>query len=62
MNKILSVSIASYNVEEILSQTLESCLVPEIMDKLEVIIVNDGSTDATAGVAQKYVSMAPGTS
>ena len=61
MNKILSVSIASYNVEEILSQTLESCLVPKIMDKLEVINVNDGSTDATAGVAQKYVSMAPGT-
>ena len=61
MDKILSVSIASYNVEKFLNQTLESCLVPEIMDKLEVIIVNDGSKDGTAGIAGKYVDMAPGT-
>ena len=61
MDKVLSVSIASYNVEKFLDQTLESCLVPEIMDKLEVIIVNDGSKDGTAAVAEKYVSMAPGT-
>ena len=61
MDKILSVSIASYNVEKFLDQTLESCLVPEIMDKLEVIIVNDGSKDGTAGIAGKYVDMAPGT-
>ena len=60
-NKILSVSIASYNVEKFLDQTLESCLVPEIMDKLEVIIVNDGSKDGTADVAKKYTEMAPGT-
>ena len=61
MDKILSVSIASYNVEKFLDQTLESCLVPEIMDKLEVIIVNDGSKDGTADVAKKYTEMAPGT-
>lgn len=61
MDKILSVSIASYNVEKFLDQALESCLVPEIMDKLEVIIVNDGSKDGTADVAKKYTEMAPGT-
>ena len=61
LDKILSVSIASYNVEKFLDQTLESCFVPEIMDKLEIIIVNDGSKDNTAGIAEKYVSMAPGT-
>ena len=61
LKKILSVSIASYNVEKILSQTLDSCLVPEIMDKLEVIVVNDGSKDGTAAVAEEYVKKAPET-
>ncbi|MBQ1441708.1 MAG: glycosyltransferase family 2 protein [Clostridia bacterium] len=59
--KILSVSIASYNVEKFLDQTLESCLVPEIMDRLEVIIVNDGSKDGTADVAKKYTEKWPDT-
>ncbi len=61
MEKILSVSIACYNVEKYLDQTLESCLVPEIMDKLEVIIVNDGSRDGTVEVAKKYVAKWPDT-
>ena len=59
--KILSVSIACYNVEKYLDQTLGSCLVPEITDKLEVIIVNDGSGDGTADLAKKYAEKAPGT-
>ena len=57
----MSVSIASYNVEKFLDQTLESCLVPEIMDRLEVIIVNDGSKDGTADVAKKYTEKWPDT-
>ena len=61
MDKILSVSIASYNVEKFLGQTLDSCLVPEIMEKLEVIVVNDGSKDGTAAVAEEYVKKAPDT-
>lgn len=59
--KILSVSIASYNVEKFLDQTMESCLVQEIMDRLEVIIVNDGSKDGTADVAKKYTEKWPDT-
>ena len=54
--KILSVSIACYNVEKFLRQTLDSCLVPEIMDKLEVLIVNDGSKDGTADLAREYTA------
>lgn len=61
MQKILSVSIASYNVESYLPKALDSCLIPEIMDKLEVIVVNDGSKDNTAAVAQSYVDKWPGT-
>ena len=47
MEKILSVSIASYNVENYIKRALDSCCIPEIMDRLEVIVVNDGSTDHT---------------
>ena len=61
LNKLLTVSVACYNVEAYLRQTLDSCVVPEIMDRLEVIVVNDGSEDGTAGVAMEYVRKWPGT-
>ncbi|MGN0629843.1 MAG: glycosyltransferase family 2 protein, partial [Ruminococcus sp.] len=61
MSKILSVSIASYNVEKFLSKALDSCLIGDYMDKLEVIIVNDGSKDRTDEVAGEYVNKYPET-
>lgn len=59
--KILSVCVASYNVEKYIAKTLDSCMNPVVLDKLEVIIVNDGSTDGTAEIAERYVQTAPGT-
>ena len=47
MNKIISISIAAYNVEKSINETLDSFVIPEIMNDIEVIIVNDGSTDNT---------------
>lgn len=61
MKKILTVSIAAYNVEKYIRKTLESCLVPEIIDDIEVIVVNDGSKDNTAKIAQEYVNKWPNT-
>ena len=61
MEKILSVSIASYNVEKFIRKALDSCCVPEIMDLLEVIVVNDGSTDGTLAIAEEYRDRYPGT-
>ena len=58
--KILSVCVASYNVEKYIAQTLDSCMIPAVLDRLEVIIVNDGSTDGTADIAERYVKTAPG--
>jgi glycosyltransferase involved in cell wall biosynthesis len=61
MEKIMSVSIASYNVEKFIRKALDSCCVPEIMDRLEVLIVNDGSTDGTLEIAREYESRYPDT-
>ena len=41
--KLLTVSIAAYHVEDYLRETLDSFLIPEVTDQLEVLIVNDGS-------------------
>ncbi len=58
-NKILSVSIAAYNVEKTLDETLKHFLPIKQKDKLEVLIINDGSKDNTAEVAQKYIDKFP---
>ena len=61
MEKILSVSIASYNVEKFIRKALDSCCIPEIMDRLEVLVVNDGSTDGTLQIAREYEQQYPQT-
>ncbi|MDB6118650.1 MAG: putative glycosyl transferase [Verrucomicrobiaceae bacterium] len=48
----VSIIIPAYNAERWLPETLESVAAQEIAD-LEVIIVNDGSTDGTAAYVEK---------
>lgn len=58
--KLLTISVAAYNVEDYLERTLESLLVKkELRNYLEVIIVNDGSTDRTKEIAERFVSLSP---
>ena len=59
MEKVLSVSIAAYNVEKTLGLTLESFLKIKQLEKLDIIIVNDGSTDKTKEIAEKYTKIYP---
>lgn len=55
MNKpVLTVSVAAYNVENYLAECLEPFADYEFNDNLEVIIVNDGSTDSTLKIAEEY--------
>ena len=61
MNKILTVSVASYNVEKYIQNTLESCLVPEIIDDIEVLIIDDGGKDKTVELATPYAQKYPDT-
>lgn len=59
--KVLTFVIPAYNSEQYLDKCLPSMLVPEILNKLEIIVVNDGSTDDTAAAAQKYCDAYPET-
>lgn len=47
--------IPIYNVESYLTQCLDSIL-NQTYPHFEAILVNDGSTDSSAKIAQKYVS------
>ena len=50
---LVSVVVASYNGERFLAETLDSVFAQEY-DPYEVVFVDDGSTDGTAEVAQRY--------
>lgn len=61
-NKILTLSIAAYNVEIFLRDTLNSLIcTAENMEQLEVFIVDDGSNDGTLEIAEEYASKWPHT-
>ena len=49
----VSVIIPAYNSERFIAETLES-LVNQTLKDIEVIIVNDGSTDGTQKVIDAY--------
>jgi len=57
--KILSLIVPSYNSQKFLDVCIPSFLSPEVLPKLDIIIVNDGSTDATPEVARKYCAQYP---
>ena len=57
--KTLTISIAAYNVEKYLEEALESLLEESILEELEILIVNDGSSDNTAEIGRKYQEKYP---
>lgn len=61
MQKVLTITIPSYNVEKYLEQTLDSFLDERIMEDIEVLIVDDGSKDRTAAIGKTYENRYPGT-
>lgn len=56
--KLLTISVAAYNGEKTLDRALKSCLEAN-SHLLEVIVVDDGSTDGTARIAEEYVARRP---
>lgn len=59
--KVLSVSIAAYNVETTLREALEPFTKEGIREFLDVMIVDDGSKDNTANIALEYQEQYPDT-
>lgn len=59
--KILSITVPAYNAEDYLNKCLDSFLVDnyELRNKLEVLVINDGSTDNTASIAREYEEKYP---
>ena len=57
--KVLSFVIPAYNSEKYLDKCIPSMLVPEVLSKLEIIVVNDGSKDSTEEAARKYCDRYP---
>ena len=60
MSKILTITIPSYNVEPYMNEVLPTFLDPAVMDKIEILIVNDGSKDGTAALGKEYEAKYPG--
>lgn len=58
-DKILTISIAAYNAESTLQRAVASLLKEDVLDNLDIIIVNDGSTDKTKDIASSFVDKYP---
>lgn len=49
----VSIVIPAYNVEDYLKQSIESCI-NQTLKELEIVVVNDGSTDNTGKIVEMY--------
>ena len=59
--KVLTVLVPTYNVEKYLRRCLDSLLLPEVLEEIEVLVVNDGSKDGSADIARAYEKKYPQT-
>lgn len=59
--KLLSIIVPTYNMEALLPHCLDSLLANDTLERLEVIVVNDGSKDASLAIAQDYERRFPQT-
>lgn len=57
--KILSISVAAYNLGELIKKNLDSFLKCKNKELLEIIVTNDGSIDNTKEIVEEYVNKYP---
>ncbi len=60
MEKLLSISVAAYNLESMIRQCLDSFVDPGILEKVEVLVTDDGSKDHTREIVKEYEDKYPG--
>ncbi len=68
MNKLLTIVVPVYKVEQYINKCLDSCIIykdgvidEDLMNQLEVIIVNDGTPDNSAELSREYTIRYPNT-
>mgnify|MGYP002624493917 CR=1 FL=1 len=62
MNKTLTIVVPTYNMDRYLERCLDSLILPEmLMERLEVLVVNDGSKDKSSEIAHSYEKKYPQT-
>ena len=61
MNKILTVVVPMYHVELYIGQCLSSFAIPEILDKIQILVIDDGGKDGSAQIARKFQENYPDT-
>lgn len=61
VEKILTITVPSYNVEKFLENTLNSFVDESVLNDIEVLIIDDGSKDNTAKIGKQYEEKYPGT-
>ena len=59
MEKLLTVSVAAYNVAEYIRGTLDSVIHPGCIDAMEILVVDDGGTDETLSIVKEYEEKYP---
>ena len=57
---VLTIVIPAYNVEAYLEKCIHSMIFHRNVNKTEIIVVNDGSTDGTLKIAEKYEKLTNG--
>lgn len=62
-NKILTIVIPTYNMEKYISKCLTSLIIKdeELLERIEVLVVIDGSKDKSSEIAHKYSELYPQT-
>ena len=57
--KLLSIVVPTYNMSAYLCRCLDSVTRDDVPDTLELIVVNDGSTDNSLSIMQEYAKKRP---
>jgi len=59
-NPTLTIAIPSYNVEKYIGKCINSILIAENIEDIEILVINDGSTDKTAEICAEYERISNG--
>ena len=59
-NSILTIGVPAYNVEKYIEKCIVSILNARNSNKIEVLVINDGSTDKTADIVKEYEKKSDG--